>query len=92
MKQLAKIIINLKEKSSVGKSMTAIPEKYTIENLLNVIDDNLDSHLNNNKINHTNRFTAQNQYPVQTKFSQSQDKDMMNFLMNNTAPEPKSTN
>ncbi|CAI2383698.1 unnamed protein product [Moneuplotes crassus] len=81
IKQLAKIMINLKEKSGQGNIAASLPERYTIEEMLNVIDTNLDSNLKSRRL-HPDKEKSK-KVIIPSSFAQNQDKEMFQFLMNN---------
>lgn len=80
IRQLAKIIINLKEKGEKEEIRNMLPQKFTIESLLGVIEENFDQTLKDKKFEMSVKNPNEHHYPIKTNFEKDQDKQQYDFL------------
>lgn len=80
IRQLAKIMLNLKEKSNNLGDKSSTPQKYTIEALLNIVEEKLSSSINSSKKGERPNTTFAHYFPVQTNFEKLQHKSQAKFL------------
>jgi uncharacterized protein YozE (UPF0346 family) len=80
IRQLAKIIVNLKGKDENEGTRNKLPQKFTIETLLGIIEERFEETIRDQKGEQTSKNFNEHKFPIHTNFEKNQAKQQKDFL------------